>query len=92
MDEAAEQVTTPQPKIVQVRVGSEDRSSTRVGRLQVEGAVGPLAIVVADIDAEDVFELTAAEDEQPVETLAADAAHPALDVRVRVRRLNREYG
>jgi hypothetical protein len=49
----------------------------------------PPADVVTDIDAEDVLELAAADDEQPVEALAADAAHPALHVGVRVRRLHR---
>jgi len=51
--------------------------------------VRPLAVVVADVDPKHVFELAAAEDEQPVEALAADAADPALDVRVRVGRLDR---
>ncbi len=41
-----------------------------------------------DIDAEDVFELAAADDQQPVEALAADAADPSLHVGIRVRRLD----
>jgi hypothetical protein len=47
--------------------------------------VGPLSVVVLDVDAEDVFELAAADDQEPVEALAADGSDPALRVRVRVR-------
>src|SRR6266516_4107535 len=44
---------------------------------------------MANGDAEEVLELVAADDQEPVEALAADAAGPALDVRVRVRRSDR---
>ena len=47
-----------------------------------------MPVVVTGIDAEHVLELTSAEDEQPVEALATDAADPALGVCVRVRRLH----
>ena len=57
--------------------------------MKVERPVRPLLGVVADIDAEHALELAATEDEQSVEALAPDAADPALDVRVRVRRLDR---
>src|SRR6266566_5719969 len=46
-------------------------------------------VVMLDIDAEDALELSAAEDQDPVEALAPRAANPALDVRVRVWRLDR---
>src|SRR3954452_8137685 len=42
-----------------------------------------------DVDVEDVLELAAADDQEPVEALAADASNPALHMRVRVRRLHR---
>jgi hypothetical protein len=45
----------------------------------------PLLVVVAHIDAKDLLQLSPVEDEDPVETLAPDAADPALDVGVRVR-------
>ena len=45
-----------------------------------------LAVGVLDVDTEDVGELPAAQDEEPVEAFAADAADPAFHVRVRVRR------
>jgi hypothetical protein len=44
---------------------------------------------VADINPEDVFEVTAIEDQQPVETLAANGADEALGNCVRLRRTNR---
>ncbi len=47
-----------------------------------------MPVVVTGIDAKHVLELAAAEDEQPVEALATDAADPALGVGVRVRRLH----
>jgi hypothetical protein len=47
----------------------------------------PMSVVVPDVDAEDVFELAAADDQELIEAFAADGADPALDVRVRVRRL-----
>src|SRR6266511_3931227 len=45
----------------------------------------PMLVVVAGVDAEHVFELPPAEDEQAVEALATHAADPALGVSVRVR-------
>jgi hypothetical protein len=62
------------------------RRRGRIGRLEVERAVRPPAVVVAHVDAEHMLELAAADDQQPVGALAADAADPALYVRVRVRR------
>ena len=47
-----------------------------------------MAVVMVGIDAKHVFKLAAAEDEQPVEALATDAADPALGVGVRVRCLD----
>src|SRR5947208_2820438 len=49
----------------------------------------PLLVVVPYVDVHDMLELAAIEDEQPVEALSPCAADPALDVRVRVRRLQR---
>src|SRR5947207_14446201 len=36
------------------------------------------AVVVTDVDAEDLVELAAADDQYPVEALAVNTAHPAL--------------
>jgi hypothetical protein len=48
----------------------------------------PMLVVMAGIDAKYVLELATVEDQQPVETLATDAADPALGVGVRVRCLD----
>jgi hypothetical protein len=85
VDEAAEQVATDHMKILCRQVDSDRRpASARVGRLQVECAVGPPEVVVPGVDAEDVFELATADDQEAVEALVADAANPALHVGVRV--------
>ena len=47
-----------------------------------------MAVAVVDVDVEHVFELTAAEGQDPVEALVADSANPALGVRVGVRCLD----
>jgi hypothetical protein len=48
-----------------------------------------MLVVVADIDAKNVFELAAAEDREPIEALSPRGADPALDVRVGVGRPQR---
>jgi hypothetical protein len=58
-----------------------------VGRQYLQRAVWPVLVVVAAVDAEDVFEVAPAEDEDPVEAVSADGAHPALGEGVGVRRL-----
>jgi hypothetical protein len=60
-----------------------------VGREEVERAVPPVLVVVAAVDAEHVFEVASAEDQDPVETVGSDGADPAFGEGVRVRRLNR---
>jgi hypothetical protein len=55
------------------------------GLSECEPAVSALAVV----DAQDVFEVAAAEDQQPVETLVADGADEPFRVRVRLWGLHR---
>src|SRR5439155_12054730 len=50
-----------------------------------ERPVRPLAVVMVDVGAEHAVELAVTEDQEPVEALLADGAHPALGVSVRVR-------
>jgi len=50
---------------------------------------GPLLVEVADVDAEDMLELAATEDQEPIEALPKHAADPAFRVRVRVPRADR---
>src|SRR6266513_6243693 len=54
-----------------------------------ERAVRPVLVVVQRIRLDHEFEVAAAEDQEPVEALAADAANPALGVRPRLRRPHR---
>ncbi len=49
----------------------------------------PVSVVVVDVDAEDVLELSAACDQNPVEAVAPDSTDPAFGERVRVRRPKR---
>ena len=49
----------------------------------------PVLVAVAAVNAECVFEVAVAEDEDSVETISAESADPALGVSVRVRRLDR---
>jgi hypothetical protein len=51
--------------------------------------VWPVLVVVTPVDTEQVLEVTAAEDQDPVEAVGAKGADPALGVCVRVRRLDR---
>jgi hypothetical protein len=50
--------------------------------------VWPVLVVVGAVDAEHVLEVATAEDEDLVEAISAECAHPALGVGVRVRRLD----
>jgi len=52
---------------------------------EVEGTVRPVLVVVATVDAEHLLKMAATDDEDPVETVRADGAHPTLGVGVRVR-------
>jgi hypothetical protein len=53
------------------------------GWSQAQPAMWPVAVVL-DVDAQDMLELFAARDQEPVEVLAADGADPALGEHVRV--------
>ena len=48
----------------------------------------PVLVVMPPVDAEHVLEVTAAEDQDPVEAVGAEGADPVLGVGVRVRRLD----
>jgi hypothetical protein len=47
--------------------------------------VWPVGVVVLDVRAQDALELSAADDQKPVEAVAADGADPAFGERVRLR-------
>jgi hypothetical protein len=45
----------------------------------------PMAVVMVDIDAQHLLELSPADDQDPVEAVPADGADPAFGERVRLR-------
>ena len=59
-----------------------------VWREELERAVRPVLVVVLAVHAQHSFEVSTPEDEDPIETVVADRAYPALGERVRVRRLH----
>jgi hypothetical protein len=65
------------------------RRRVRERRAVVERAVRSVLVVVADVGADDLFELAPAEDQDPVEAFAAQASHPALGMRLRLWRSHR---
>ena len=54
-------------------------------------SVWAMSVVVLDIDPEDLFQVTSADDQQPVEALGADGTDPTLRMGVRVRRPDRRH-
>jgi hypothetical protein len=77
VDESAESVAA-----LNLAGGRRTGGSGWNGREQGESSVWALAVVVRRVAAEHVLEVTAAEDQQPVEAFGADAADEALGVRV----------
>jgi hypothetical protein len=66
-----------------------ERWFAAVRRQEFQRATRSLLVVMAGVDAEHVLQMTAVEDEDPVEAVGADGAHPALGEGVRVRGLDR---
>jgi hypothetical protein len=89
VEESAEEVASSDLRRVEGRCGLRIGSAAMIRRSEVEPSVWTLLVEVADVDAEDVLEVTAADDQEPVETLPSDAADPAFGVGVRVRRQHR---
>ncbi len=75
VDEAAEPVPTHDAP------SSQERS--RYGRAQPQAAMGTLHVVVGDVRPQDLFQVARAEDQEPVQTLPAHGAHPALGMSIR---------
>lgn len=88
MDQAAKQVVSPDLINVWRRDRSDGWRGARVGRAQVKRSMRSHAVVATDVDAEDVPELTAADDQNPIEALAANASDPTLHEGVGVGRLH----
>jgi hypothetical protein len=69
----------------QTAIGEDDGLRGRTGRPLSETLMWPGVVVVLDELAEDIFKVPAAEDQQVVQALAANGAHPALGEGVRAR-------
>ena len=84
VDESTEQIATAKAGRLCQR-----RRVAAVRREQFESAVWPVLVVVTAVDAKDLLEMAAAEDEDPIEAVSANSAHPTLGEGVCVRRLGR---
>ena len=88
MDQAAEQVTAADA----IKLDHFGRGALAVGRRLAERcqpperAVRPVLVVVPRVTHENVLQVVAADDQEPVEAFPADASDPALGVRSRLRR------
>ena len=72
MDQAAE-------KVAAVRLNRQNGRGDRrrpVGRDKSERTMGPMSVVVAQVDAKDTLEMAATDDQEMVEAIAPDGADP----------------
>jgi hypothetical protein len=82
---------SPEP-VVATDLAAPAWCCAQVGRIwwaETNSTTRPLRVVVADVDAEDGFEVATVEDQQPVETLRTDGSDEALGDGVRSRRPHR---
>jgi hypothetical protein len=84
MQETAKQVTSEHPALL--TLPNDGQSSGSVRRLKLERPVGTMPVVVLDVDTKDLLQMTAPNDQQPIQALGADGADPPFCVRVRGRR------
>src|SRR5450755_3625751 len=59
------------------------------GHVELDTSMRTLVVVVADILTKDSFEVTLAQNEQPVEALRSDGPHPTFCIGICPRRANR---
>ena len=79
MEQTAEQVASMYPALLLADAG---QSGGRVWRFKLQRPVWTVLVVVSDVDPKGLLEVAAPNNEQPVQALGADRAHPALRVRV----------
>ena len=82
VDEAAKHVVTMDVQ----RRGIGDDRAVRYRHAEIDSPVRALTVVVPDVAEKDSFEVTGAQNEQPIETFCPHRPHPALRVRVGPRR------
>ena len=75
MDEPAQDIP---PVDTEAIGGHIRRIRSLVRRPETETAVGPLGVVVGDVEAKDPLQMSAAEHDRPVEALGPDGPHPSL--------------
>ncbi len=63
-------------------LADDGQSGGRIWRFKLQRPVWTVLVVVPDVDPKDLLEVAAPNNEQPVQALGADRAHPALRVRV----------
>jgi hypothetical protein len=80
MEESAEQVASTHG--ARVILGADGRPGRRIWWSQPECPVGTVAVVMLDRDPEELLQVAAANDQQPVQALGADGPNPALGVGV----------
>ena len=81
MDQASEDAATndSRPAHVGVLIGR-----TGLGGGKIEPAVGPGAVVMADVRSQDSFEVSSPEDQDPVEAFGAHRSDPTFRERIRL--------
>jgi hypothetical protein len=80
VEESAEQVASTYGALI--ILAEDGQPGGRIWWLQPERSVGTVAVVMLDVDPKDLLEVAAAHDQQPVQALGTDSAHPALRVGV----------
>src|SRR6266568_1448691 len=70
-------------------LAGQGRTGRWAGRLQPKRSVWTVLVLVPDVDPQDLLEVTAADDQQPIKALGADGPHPSLRIGVGVGRLHR---
>src|SRR6266545_8273497 len=84
MQETAEQVASEHPAFLTLTDDGQSGGSVR--RLKLERPVWTVPVVVLDVDPQDLLQMAAPNDRQPIQALGADGADPPFCVRVRRRR------
>jgi hypothetical protein len=87
--QTAKEITSVDPG--RLILAGQGQSDGWIRRLQLERSVRPMSVVVLDIDTQDLLKVSAADNQQPVQTLGTHRPDPPLRVGVRVRRLHRRH-